>query len=295
MYFSSSPEPIAGESPSASPSASANPAADWKTYTNTQYGFEFRYPADLNVFETNGTISLESHYNPELYINVVSSTVAKESETIRKEVAGFAGAKLISDDNIIIDGQPAIRIVAYYPESGVQQNIYYFIELKGRVFVVSATPFTTTLTIDQILSTFKFTKPASTVLYRNTQFGLQVSLPQSWEGFKAEASSGNGEVTLSSTGETISIGTTSFVMITHPLSTAQNPRAHIPIRIYTLAQWSHIASKEWHDGGAAPFNSSEITRNSKYVFALPPRYNYAEAIGWAEVGEIISSGAITAF
>ncbi len=29
----------------------ADVTADWKTYTNTQYGFEFKYPKDWSVFE----------------------------------------------------------------------------------------------------------------------------------------------------------------------------------------------------------------------------------------------------
>lgn len=132
--------------------------ANWETYTNTEYGLEFKYPSNLNVLETNSTISLESHYNSELYINVVSSTLAVESEKVKKEIASFASAKLISDKNITIDGYPAIKIVAYYPESGVRQNIYYFSEIKGKVFIVTATPLETKLLIDQIVSTFKFTK-----------------------------------------------------------------------------------------------------------------------------------------
>ncbi|MEI7424556.1 MAG: hypothetical protein WCK10_00290 [Candidatus Staskawiczbacteria bacterium] len=35
-----------------------DPTADWKTYTNTQYGFEFKYPALLALGEKDGAILL---------------------------------------------------------------------------------------------------------------------------------------------------------------------------------------------------------------------------------------------
>lgn len=37
--------PIGGAIPSATP----DPTADWKTYTNTQYGFEFKYPSSFSL------------------------------------------------------------------------------------------------------------------------------------------------------------------------------------------------------------------------------------------------------
>src|SRR3989344_4344489 len=35
-----------------------DPTADWKTYTNEQYGFEFKYPPDWELLNKNGGISL---------------------------------------------------------------------------------------------------------------------------------------------------------------------------------------------------------------------------------------------
>ena len=51
----------------------------WKTYQNTKYGFEFRYPADLSIGEDNieesgkiigVSVDVESHYNVAFSVSV---------------------------------------------------------------------------------------------------------------------------------------------------------------------------------------------------------------------------------
>jgi len=46
--------PIGGAIPSATP----DPTADWKTYTNTQYGFEFKYPPIWMIEENSKQVTL---------------------------------------------------------------------------------------------------------------------------------------------------------------------------------------------------------------------------------------------
>ncbi len=43
--------PVAYQTPTPSPTASANPTADWKTCKNTRYGYEFKYPQEWQVFK----------------------------------------------------------------------------------------------------------------------------------------------------------------------------------------------------------------------------------------------------
>jgi len=59
-----SPMPTETLAISSTPTSSqeASVSADWKTYTNTQYGFEFRYPADWYISDQGETgISLYEH------------------------------------------------------------------------------------------------------------------------------------------------------------------------------------------------------------------------------------------
>ena len=56
--------------------------------------------------------------------------------------------------------------------------------------------------------------------------------------------------------------------------------------VFTIKQWKALQNGKFHIG-AAPVKPSELGRNEKYVFALPPRYNYAFLLGYEEVNEIL--------
>ena len=120
------------------------------------------------------------------------------------------------------------------------------------------------------------------IVYDNIKYGFRFSLPQSWKGYTIVKSEWDGMD--SQTGKTIDLG--SIISIRHPLWTAQNPRQDIPIMIFTLAQWNALQQGKFHIG-AAPIGPSELGRNSKYVFALPARYNYAFPTGYQEVETIL--------
>lgn len=126
--------------------------------------------------------------------------------------------------------------------------------------------------------------------YLNTQYGFSFSLPASWKGYTIVI--GIREIRDVSSGALIASAPT--LSIRHPLWTAQILRQDIPIDIYTLAQWSSIVAGNY-SVSAAPIPPSELARNSKYVFALPARYNYVFPKGWEEVNQIIISKPLSAF
>jgi hypothetical protein len=64
--------------------------------------------------------------------------------------------------------------------------------------------------------------------------------------------------------------------------------------VFTLKQWTDLDKDVFHIG-AAPVNPSELGRNSKYVFALPARYNYSFLEGYEEVDQILRSGNFKTF
>lgn len=58
--------------------------------------------------------------------------------------------------------------------------------------------------------------------------------------------------------------------------------------VFSLQQWADLQLEKFAVS-AAPIPPSELGRNSKYVFALPARYNYAFLPGYKEVESILQS------
>jgi hypothetical protein len=82
-----------------------------------------------------------------------------------------------------------------------------------------------------------------------------------------------------------------MISIRHPQWTAKNPRQDIPIMIFTITQWDSLQQEKFHIG-AAPIGPSELGHNTKYVFALPARYNFAFPTGYEEVESILKSNPL---
>lgn len=128
------------------------------------------------------------------------------------------------------------------------------------------------------------------LIYTNTEYGLRVALPVSWQGYTVLL--GTREIRNVSTNALVASAPT--ISIRDPLWTAQIPRQDIPIDVYTLPQWTNIIAGKY-SVSATPISPSELARNSKYVFALPARYKYAFPEGFQEVEQIIADKPITAF
>jgi len=134
------------------------------------------------------------------------------------------------------------------------------------------------------------TPPPTGVVYRNTHYGLQVALPDSWKGYTVISSS--YDIFNISTGA--HEGTGVIIKLRNPLWTAPAPYEDLPVMVFTPANWQRVLNEQI-SVGAAPIPPSLLARNSVYVFALPARYNYDFATGWQEVQQVIDSGAVTAF
>ncbi|MGI5840036.1 MAG: copper amine oxidase N-terminal domain-containing protein [bacterium] len=120
------------------------------------------------------------------------------------------------------------------------------------------------------------------IVYENNPYGFRFLLPEGWRGYSITQAEWEG----AKEGKTVETGP--VISLRHPEWTAEVPRQDIPVMIFTLTQWEAMAQAEFHIG-AAPIGPSELGRNSKYVFALPARYNYAFPAGYEEVAEILAS------
>jgi hypothetical protein len=141
------------------------------------------------------------------------------------------------------------------------------------VVTATSTPVVVATSTNVVASSTETTTDSSTITYKNTGFGFSLELPKSWEGYK------------------VSTGTVEFgvsVTITPKSSTNNDNREFVPVLIYPISKW-----KEWEKDGfasyptAAPIGPTERARNTDYVFATAPRYNFSFATGTEEVEEIV--------
>ena len=146
------------------------------------------------------------------------------------------------------------------------------------------TPTPTPTPIPSSTPTPSSTVHPSSITYKNTKYGFSFTLPLSWTGYSIVTGKWEGNDVksgaISETGAMLSIR--------HPQWTSHNLRQDIPIFVFTVAQWTSLQRSDFHIG-AAPIGPSELGRNSKYVFALPARYNFAFPTGYQEVQQILDS------
>lgn len=123
------------------------------------------------------------------------------------------------------------------------------------------------------------------LVYRNIRYGFTFSLPTTWKNYGIlvdnSPTSFRDESNQNVREEVIPI-----IVIRNPHRTKSNPYQDIPIMVFTKAQWKTTDNGELMIT-AAPFGPTEIWRNAKYVFALPPRYNAGALEGYNQVDDII--------
>ncbi|MFC4808021.1 hypothetical protein [Paenibacillus sp. GCM10023250] len=129
--------------------------------------------------------------------------------------------------------------------------------------------------------------PANQTVYENSEYGFRFTLPASWKGYTIVTGKWTGQDPAD--GKAIESGAS--IGIRHPEWTADKPRQDIPIYVFTIAQWNALQQEKFFIG-AAPMGPSELTRNDKYVFALPARYNFAYPDGYQEVEDILKGDPI---
>jgi hypothetical protein len=129
------------------------------------------------------------------------------------------------------------------------------------------------------------------VVYKNRKYGFKLDLPKTWKGYTVLVSTWEGGVPEDELGNFVMAESGPLISIRDPLWSEQDPRQDIPIMVFTHAQWALIEDDRLIIS-AAPIGPSEIARNSNYVFATPPRYNYALATGWQEVAQLIQQHPI---
>lgn len=131
---------------------------------------------------------------------------------------------------------------------------------------------------------------ADSLVYSNDDYGFDFNLPLSWEGYQILTESWEGtDISGSNQGVT---ETGEKIIIRNPKWSEDTPYQDIPIMIFTLDQWEKITNEEI-SVSAAPIGPSMLGENSKYVFALPARYNFSFPEGFEEVEDIMAGNPLT--
>lgn len=134
------------------------------------------------------------------------------------------------------------------------------------------------------------------VKYENKEYGFSVKLPDKWKGFSVETKEWVGEKYQDGKPEGRDKGPLVSISAPATLGIEQD----MPVMVFTLEQWNLITAVENNSStfmsvSAAPIPPSELGRNSNYVFAIPPRYNYAFPRGWEEVEDIVKNKTLWNF
>jgi len=129
---------------------------------------------------------------------------------------------------------------------------------------------------------------AKTIEYKNTNYGFSLSMPESWKGYRLLWSEWEGNVPGDDGKAGVLRGPK--LEIRHPKWTQENPYEDMPIMIFTIAQWNKAP-----DVSAAPFGPGELGRNRKYVFAVPPRWDYDFSEGYEEAEKILTPASFYTF
>jgi hypothetical protein len=129
----------------------------------------------------------------------------------------------------------------------------------------------------------------TTIVYRNNVYGFCFVLPESWKGYTIVSEQWDGN--LLSSGQTV-YGPQ--FLIRNPKWSAANPYQDIPIMVFTPGEWQQVQAATLAVS-AAPIGPSELGSNSKYVFALPPRWiGFTDTLGQDEVNAWMTENRLQA-
>ena len=146
--------------------------ADWKTYTNAKYKFEFKYPSNATVEEYAHEWVRTNEFDPEesdrgvtlttgdikmtLSINEVLGNGEVPAKFILRESKTLGQITVAKSVKFEYQGLPSTWVLSYYFEN--QGDRYKFSTEKDGTEKINPIPKSIEDLMEQVLSTLKFTK-----------------------------------------------------------------------------------------------------------------------------------------
>lgn len=179
LVYQNQPKPTPSPQPTNQLSPASDETANWKTYTNSKYGFSFKYPSDLVVSEP-GSIRLTnevpmSQVASDKYINILIFVHSidpqidlkkwVEKDTTRNRPDGTVGSIVVGT----IENYKSSSLQGFTYHGGAEVNIkHVVIQKKDNIIDFTLDCYQTGCSykdnpdaeriFNQILSTFKFTQ-----------------------------------------------------------------------------------------------------------------------------------------
>jgi hypothetical protein len=128
--------------------------------------------------------------------------------------------------------------------------------------------------------------------YKNSKYGFTFLLPATWKGCKIVEDTWSGYTETERGEETVERGPT--IRIVNPRSKESDQHGDIYIMTFTHRQWDSLQKGKFVVS-AASIGPGELDRNTKYVFAEPPRMINPDLEGAEEIESIMKGSPLHAF
>lgn len=129
----------------------------------------------------------------------------------------------------------------------------------------------------------------TSIIYKNTDYGFNFSLPANWQGYSIINNTWIGTPLTNTPAQS-----GPKLLIRNPKWTTSAPYEDLPVLVFTIPQWNAYLAENFSIG-AAPIKASELDRNDKYVFALPARWDFDYSLDYKEAQDIIARKPLQAF
>lgn len=128
------------------------PVADFKTYNNVKYGFEFQYPKSWDISsDVDSPVQVSIIFSDSSKNMIFAVAVFPKLGALQEVKKDFSS--IIEEKSTTVLGMSATKITGVSKFSGQTENDIIF-EKSGKTYIFGS--FSSSVSLDQIISTLKF-------------------------------------------------------------------------------------------------------------------------------------------